>query len=553
MNKLSEPNRTSAAQSRSAGSIRVQKSADAPLAARLLDPACYPHPTKRLRLLETHISWVVLTGDYAYKVKKPVDLGFVDFTTLARRRHYCEEESRLNRRLAPELYLGVVAIRESMYGPRIGGKGKVLDYAVKMRQFPDTALASRALARGRFRAAEIDALAATVAAFHAAARAAPAGGPLGTSEAILAAARQNFEQMLPLAETPQDRKGLDALRQWTQREHASRREAFEARKRAGFVRECHGDLHLGNIAVIDRRPVPFDCIEFSDDLRCIDVMSEVAFLVMDLVDRKRADLGWRFLNRYLEITGDYSGMALLRYYLVYRALVRAKIHLMRARQPHVARAESRRLVGCFRDYLRLAGRFTAPRLPVLILAHGLSGSGKTTATQSLIEQLGAIRLRSDLERKRAHNLAPLARSGSGLASGIYAPQATAAIYRRLGTLASMILTAGFPVVVDATFLKRTEREAFRALAEDLDAPFLILDFRAPLALLRARVVKRRARGADASEADLAVLERQIATREPLTPAEMTAAIAVDGRRTVSRQSWQRAIKHLEGLQRRTTL
>jgi uncharacterized protein len=504
-------------------------------------------------MLETHISWVMLTGDYAYKLKKPVDLGFVDFTTLARRRHYCEEELRLNRRLAPELYLEVVAIRRSMGGPRIGVKGKVLDYAVKMRQFPDAALASRALARGRFGAAEIDALAATIADFHAAAPAAPTGGPLGTPEAVLAAARQNFEQMLPLVQTPYDRKALRALRQWTQREHVFRRDAFGARKRVGFIRECHGDLHLKNIALLDGSPVPFDCIEFSDDLRCIDVISEVAFLVMDLVDRKRADLGWRFLNRYLEITGDYSGMALLRYYLVYRALVRAKIHLMRARQPHVARAESRRLVACFRDYLRLAGRFTAPHLPALILAHGLSGSGKTTATQSLIEELGAIRLRSDLERKRMHNLAPLAPSGSGLARGIYAPEATAAIYRRLGTLASLILTAGFPVVVDATFLKRTEREAFRVLAEELDAPFLILNFHAPLALLRARVVKRRARADDASEADLAVLERQIAMREPLAPAEMAAAILMDGNRAVSRRSWQRAIKRLAARQRRTAL
>src|SRR4030095_14966598 len=273
MPRLLRPMEVAAARAPSERDARSHDKVDkspAVLVKRLLDTACYPHTTTRLRLVETHISWVVLTGDYAYKLKKPVDLGFVDFTTLARRRHYCEEELRLNRRLAPELYLEVVAIRGSMSGPRIGVKGKVLDYAVKMRQFPDAALASRALARGRFGAAEIDALAATIADFHAAAPAAPAGGPLGTPEAVLTAARQNFEQMLPLVQTPHDRKALRALRQWTQREHVSRRDAFGARKRVGFIRECHGDLHLKNTALLDGRPVPFDCIEFSDDLRCID-------------------------------------------------------------------------------------------------------------------------------------------------------------------------------------------------------------------------------------------------------------------------------------------
>jgi aminoglycoside phosphotransferase family enzyme len=382
--------------------------------------------------VETHISWVLLTGNYAYKVKKPVDLGFANFSTLALRRRYCKEELRLNRRLAPALYLGVVAIRGTRQRPRVGGKGKILDYAVKMRQFSQAALASRALTRGRFGAVEIDGLAATIAAFHTGTSVVPAGKPFGTPAAILASALQNFDQMLPLIGSPQERRALKTLRQWTEREHAARHDDFEARKSDGFVRECHGDLHLGNIALLDRRPVPFDCIEFSDDLRCIDVMSEVGFLAMDLIDRHRADLAWRFLNRYLEATGDYGGITVLRFYLVYRALVRAKIHLMRARQPRLERSEQRRLLGCFRVYLRLARQLAASRRGAIIIAHGLSGSGKTTATQSLIEQAGAIRLRSDLERKRMHGLAALAASGSGLATGLYTPARTAAVYLRLG-------------------------------------------------------------------------------------------------------------------------
>ena len=508
-----------------------------PLVAALLDPACYPHPAAGIRVIETHISWVLLTGTYAYKIKKPVNLGFVDFTTLGLRRHYCEEELRLNRRFAPALYLEVVSIRGNSHAPRIGGDGPVLDYAVKMREFPQEALASRRIGGGRLGATEIDALAALVAEFHAGAPAAGPAGRFGTPDAVLSAALQNFEQMLPLARTAQEDCTLRALRLWTEREHDARRDAFARRQREGFVRECHGDLHLGNIAMIDGRLLPFDCIEFNDEFRWIDVMSEVAFLAMDLDDRGRRDLAWRFLNRYLEATGDYAGIPMLRFYLVYRALVRAKVHLMRSRQPGLLRGERSRLSRAFRDYVRLAARYAAPDRAALLITHGLSGCGKTTATQSLVEHHGAVRLRSDLERKRLHGVASLSSSGSGLASGIYTKEAGAATYRRLGELAQEILHAGFSVVVDATFLGRSERDAFRAIAERLDAPFLILDFHAPPEVLRARIAERLARADDASEADLLVLERQIATHEPLTPAEMAMTVVLDGTSPVSAAMW----------------
>lgn len=515
-----------------------------PLFAALTRPECYPHPVDGVQVLETHISWVLLTGEFAYKIKKPVNLGFLDFSTLGLRRHYCEEELRLNRRLAPELYLELVEIRGAPQAPRVGGEGPVLEYAVKMREFPQEALASARLASGKFGALEIDALAARVAEFHAAAPAARPDGRLGSPKAVLSTALQNFEQILPLARKSPDDSALRALRRWTEREFSARQAAFGARKHNGFVRECHGDLHLGNITVLDGHPVPFDCIEFNDELRWIDVMSEVAFVAMDLEDRGRGDLAWRFLNRYLEATGDYDGLDVLRFYLVYRALVRAKVHLMRSRQPRLRRAEKHRLGQAFRGYLQLAGRYAAPAGAALIIAHGLSGCGKTTATQPLLEQLGAVRLRSDLERKRLHGLAPLAASGSELAGGIYTAEATAATYRRLGLLAQVALDAGFPVIVDATLLKRAERESFRAIAERSGAPFLILDFHAPLETLRARVAERLARADDASEADLAVLDRQLAAREPLTPAEMAAAFAVDASGPVSHDRWRPFIEHL---------
>jgi len=516
----------------------------APLFTALLRPECYPHPVREVRVLETHISWVLLTGDYAYKIKKPVNLGFLDFTTLAARRYYCEEEVRLNRRLAPGIYLDVVAIRGTEQEPRVGGEGPVLDYAVKMREFPQEALASRLLERGEFGARETDALAAGIAQFHARSPVAPAGERFGAPETALSAALQNFELMLAQVRLAPDQKALHALRQWTEREYGARRDALAARKERGFVRECHGDLHLRNIAVLEGRPVAFDCIEFNDELRWIDVMSEVAFVVMDLEDRRRGDLAWRFLNRYLEASGDYAGLAVLRFYLVYRALVRAKVHLLRARQPRLPRAEKVRLTHAFHGYLNLAARLAGAGAPALLITHGLSGSGKTTATEPLLELLGAVRVRSDLERKRLHGLAPLAASGSGLASGIYAHEATAATYRRLAELAEAVLDAGYPAVVDATFLERGEREAFRALAARLRVPFAILNFEAPEAVLRSRIAGRRARADDASEADLAVLGRQLATREPLAAEEMPNVVTVDATQAPSADLWRPLVERL---------
>jgi aminoglycoside phosphotransferase family enzyme/predicted kinase len=513
------------------------------LPATLLDPACYPHPVERVHLIETHISWVFLTGKYVYKVKKPVDLGFVDFTSLELRRRACEEELRLNRRLAAEIYLAVVEIRGTPDAPRIEGGGALLDYAVKMREFPQDALAAKALASGDFGDDAIDRLAATIAAFHARVPAAMAGR-LGSPASVIAAARQNFAQILPRLHDAKDRSVLLALRRWSEREATAKRETFAARKRSGHVRECHGDLHLGNVALIDGVPVAFDGIEFSAELRWIDVMSEVAFLFMDLADRGRTDLGWRFLNRYLEASGDYAGLAVLRYYAVYRAIVRAKVHLMRAQEPGLDRAESARLVRAFRGYLRLARRLADAGGAAVLVTRGLSGSGKTTVTQPLIELLGAVRLRSDIERKRMHGLGALADSASIPNGGIYTPQSTQATYRRLADSTRRIVRAGYPVLVDATFLQRAQRRRFRTLAEQLAVPFLILSFEAPLSVLRARVAARSQRRDDASEADLDILERQIATAEPLTEAETAFALAIDASRSQSDQVLRAVRKRL---------
>ena len=485
------------------------------LIAALREPARYPHPVGRVELLQTHISCILLAGDYAYKIKKPVNLGFLDFSTLAARRYYCEEELRLNRRTAPALYLDVLAIGGSESAPVIGGGGAAIEYALRMRRFDQDDLLDRMARRGALAPQHIDALARGLAAFHAQIERAGAGRAFGSPERILAPALQNFEQMLPLASAKADIALLARLRDWSAREHAALAGVFAARKRDGWVRECHGDLHLGNIALLEGVPTPFDGIEFNPDFRWTDVMNEVAFLAMDLLDHRLPRLAFRFLNAYLEFTGDYAGLRVLRFYLVYRALVRAKVSCLRVHQAGMATRDKGEVEREYRRHLYLAERLAAPAHAALLIMHGLPGSGKTTIAQGLLEALGAVRLRADVERKRLFGIAAEARSGSGLDAGLYAPGASRRTYARLAELARAVLAARYPVIVDAAFLKRAERERFAGLARDAGARFLIAACTAPAATLRARVAAREREARDASEAGLAVLERQFATAEPL--------------------------------------
>ena len=498
---------------------RPAPDAHAELVHALLDPGCYPHPAAHIEHIETHISDVLLTGQHAYKLKKPLALGFLDFSTLAKRHFFCCEELRLNRRLAPELYEDVVAITGTPAHPSVGGPGEPIEYALRMRQFDQSGLLERVLARGELTAAHVDQIAASVAAFHAALPAAAPESGFGSAERIMRPALQNFEQLLPLL-AGGDGALLDELRAWTSNQHAALAPLFDRRMREGCVRECHGDLHLGNMALIDGRVRIFDCIEFSADLRWIDVVSEAAFLAMDLLQHRRPDLAFRFLNRYLELTGDYAGVRLLRYYMVYRALVRAKVAALRAAQSDVAPADRQSLQAKCRAHLALAHQLATSEQPALLILHGLSGSGKTALSQTVLQAIGAIRIRSDVERKRLHGIGETDRSGSAVGGGIYTAAAGAATYQHVAEMAAHAIEAGFPVLVDAAFLERTRRDHFRDVASRLGCPFAILHAEAPDAVLRARIAQRASAARDASEATAAILDRQIAVQDPLSADEL---------------------------------
>jgi aminoglycoside phosphotransferase family enzyme/predicted kinase len=475
---------------------------------------------RRPRVEETHISWVLLTGGDAYKIKKAVNLGFLDFSTLEQRRFYCSEELRLNRRLAPALYLGVVTIGGSPEQPVPGGE-PAIEYAVHMRRFAQASLMDRMLARGLVLAPHIDRLAAIIADFHSTLPPAAADSPWCATASIQTAVLQNFEILPQLLSAPDDLALLDKVRAASTIEFDACEPLFKRRASAGHVRECHGDLHLGNIVVLDDVPTPFDCIEFSPALRWIDVISEISFTVMDLLRRGQPHLAWRLLNAYLEITGDYQGCGVLRFYLAYRAMVRAKIAAIRAGQRGTRMKQE--LKSC-RGYLRLAHACLARRRPALIITHGLPGCGKTTLAQLALERLGALRIRSDVERKRLFGLTALADSRAQTDADIYSEDATRRTYARLQELARSLIAAGFPVIVDAAFVLHAEREGFRALAQEMNAPFVIAAVQTDPALLAERLAQRSRRRNDASEADLAVMRKVQVVQQPLQDQERDLAV-----------------------------
>ncbi|HEY5582761.1 MAG TPA: AAA family ATPase, partial [Rhodoferax sp.] len=358
-------------------------------------------------------------------------------------------------------------------------------------------------------------LADTVSAFHQAAAVAPQDSPFGAPAQVIGPMRDNFDALaggLPSKDLP---GRLKALRAWTEAQFAQLTPLLQARKQAGRVRECHGDLHLANLVLIGERVRMFDGIEFSDHLRWIDVASEVAFTYVDLLAHQQSGLADWFIDEYLSRTGDYEAALLLRFYGVYRAMVRAKVAAIRTRQTQDDGSEAL-------AYIALAERLMTPPASRLVITHGLSGCGKSVASNQLLlsdASASTLRLRSDVERKRLFGLSGTERSGAPMNEGIYAADAHGRTYGHLREQASRLLRAGWSVIVDATFLRRADRDSFRALARDTGVAFSILAPRATPEQLRERILARTALGQDASEATLDVLAQQMRTLEPLGPDE----------------------------------
>ncbi|WP_455385015.1 bifunctional aminoglycoside phosphotransferase/ATP-binding protein [Acidihalobacter prosperus] len=492
------------------------------LLAGLNRPDAYPHPVEELRAIETHISAVFLTGRYAYKLKKALDLGFLDFSTLERRKRFCEEELRLNRRLAPQLYIDVLPVTGTPQAPRIGGDGDALDYVLRMHQFDPEQQLDRLLERGELDARLLDRLIPIITGFHAEAARASVDSDYGRPEVVFAPMQQNFDQLRPLITDPAQTAQLDRLEDWTRQQFEKLLPLLEQRRDEGYIRECHGDMHLGNMTLMGDEIAVFDGIEFNDDFRWIDVANEIAFFVMDLESRGAPHLAHHVLNAWLESTGDYPALKLMRFYQAYRAMVRAKVASIRLGQPGLPEEERAGILAAYQRYADLAESYASQPSPALLITHGFSGAGKTTVSGQLVDELGVVRIRSDIERKRLHGLDAQARSQSQIDAGLYDPAVTERTYEHLRLLAGETLRAGYSVAVDATFLKRSQRDRFADLAREHGCPFLIVSVEADAATLETRVEQRCG---DASEATAEVIRQQRKSADPLAADE--AALVVD--------------------------
>lgn len=498
---------------RSSAALTAQKT----LIDALCVPDRYPHAVDTVQRIETHISTLLLAGDYVYKIKKAVKLPFVDYATLARRRDCCEAEIRLNRRFAPDIYRDCVAIHGGPEGPSLTEAGPILEYAVRMKRFAPQAQGDACARAGRITAESVDGLAATIARYHEQAPTSPPRAEYGSATSIITAVMANLNELQNRLD-PEDQTVLTHLQLWLNDRLVDTAQELDHRRADGFVRECHGDMHLANLIVHNGGWEAFDCVEFDAALRWIDVMDDMAFTLMDLHAHGLAEAGHRFLNHYLEITGDYRGLVLLRPYLVHRALVRAKVAQLSA-------AAARGPDAAAPPYLDTARALSVER-PRLVITHGISGSGKSWAAQRVAEHFGYIRIRSDIERKRLHGLAPMTHRADAPGRGLYDEQNSAATYERLFKLAESGLRGGWPVILDATFLASDQREAARALAHAMGCAFHILDMDVAPETARRRI---RARGgADASDADERILDHQLATFRPLDSAERDDALSTSG-------------------------
>jgi aminoglycoside phosphotransferase family enzyme/adenylate kinase family enzyme len=482
----------------------------------------YPHPVKSLQKIETHISTIFLTGKFAYKIKKPISLGFLDFTTLQSREHYCRQEIRLNRRFAPTLYLNVVPICEKRNKFSFcDGNSNAIEYAVKMKQFDPQLQLDQLLDNKRLSPEtmthKMEELAKNIATFHGKTEPAKTNSDFGNPDNVLKPMLDNFAMIQSNSSCNKRAGQLEKLKQWILQSWQGHKPFLEHRKKQGSIRECHGDLHLGNIAIIDSVVTLFDGIEFNEHLRWIDTANEIAFLLMDLESRDEKPLANRVLNTYLAYTGDYALLRLLPFYKVYRALVRAKVAAIQAQQQtrqSDKRPETQLHERCF-VYIDLAESYTKKQKTALLITHGFSGSGKSWGSKQLADDLGFIHIRSDVERKRLQGMTMTERTPARINSGIYSSDATHKTYQRLFDLAEQILRDGKGVIVDATFLYKKDRDCFSQLGEKLQIPNFVLYFRTETRQLLENITNRTKLNQDASDASIDVLKSQQKNYIPL--------------------------------------
>ncbi len=511
--------------------------------AGLLKPAAYAHPVRSIDLVETHVSWVLLTGAFAYKIKRPVVHAFVDLREPERRAFFCREELRLNRRFAPGLYVGLSDVTASPGGEAcMDGAGPVLEPAVKMRQFRRNEELDRLLETNRVSPDELEAFGRDLADIHAHLPVAAAGDGWATPAAIRDGMFENLDECIRAATHAGFSNDLESLRGPIRRALDRAEPAMALRLAGGRVRECHGDLHARNIVRVGSRLVAFDCMEFEPAFRWIDVAEEIAFLIADLEARRRPAHAHAFRTGYFDRSGDVESCRVLNAYRAHRALVRAKVAALTANDAE-AGTERDELARQFATYVRVAGEALAPGRPILVLVSGVSGSGKTWLARRVAASIGGVHLRSDVERRRLAGLADGARSESAPGEGVYSRDMSERVYDRLAQGAADALAGDYPAVVDATFIRRADRETLHTVAERMSVRAFLVRCHAPRDVVAQRIRERARAGADESEATLSILRWQEARNEPIAPGEGMTVIDADTTQSTVADDVVRAIEH----------
>ena len=483
----------------------------AKLVSQMKQPDFYPHEVKEIEVEQTHASYVFLTGKYAYKIKKSVDFGFLDYSTLAKRKHCIETELELNQKVAPELYLQVIPISKIGNSFKLDDTQNVVEYALKMRAFAQENLFSNLLEADELSCDRFRELGEIVAQFHKQTKSNDYISSFGTVDKISAAFTDNYRQSQKYIGLVQTEEQFEATKAYSDK-FFNQRDLFINRIKQHKIKECHGDLHLKNICLWQDEIRLFDRIEFNESFRYVDTMYDVAFTVMDLEAKERTDYANCFLNSYLEYTGDWNGLLLLPLYLSRQAYVRAKVTSFLLDDPEVSEDEKQEAKSTAEDYYYQAYQYTQRKSGSLIMMSGLSGSGKSTVARNIAEDRSAIAIRSDVVRKHLAGI-PLDESGD---ESIYTQEMTQKTYDRLRELAMMLVKEGYNVILDAKYDRSALRQPVIAEAEKLNTPLEIIYCYAPEAVLRDRLNSRQS---DVSEATADLINSQKENFEPFTAAE----------------------------------
>jgi uncharacterized protein len=508
---------------------------------QMLQASFYDHEViGDVQLIQTHISFVLLTGKFAYKLKKPVNFGFLDFSTLDRRQFFCNEELRLNRRLAPELYLEVLPIYQNLSDYSFAKKGEIADYTVKMQQFDQSDLLINLFEADKLTEAQVIDIGKQLAKFHSTAETNAHISSFGSAEAVRQVAAENYQSTSKYIGIAQTQTQYEQTVAYTEKFFAENTQLFSDRQQQGKIKECHGDLHLKNICLYQGKVQIFDCIEFNEPFRNGDVVYDAAFLAMDLEFRGRPDLANLFLNTYIEQTGEYEALQLMPLYLSMRAYIRAKVTSFLLDDPGIPAEVKESAKTEAAAYYRKAWQYTQPQKGSLIVMCGLSGSGKSTIARTLAQKLNAIQIRSDAVRK---HLAGIELSDRGKPE-IYSEEMTTKTYKAMLGYGVLLAKAGFTVILDAKFDRLNWRtEAFELAKGQFkvgaEIPLMLLHCLADTETLTQRLNDRATNNSDIADATADLIPTQQANFEPFTIEELNFLITVDTREAID---WERLIE-----------